>query len=77
MTWEQVCDRWDAEWPKRTEFSASYDGGFISVRPIEGDFEYRLSGCKSQQDRDWRASDRWYSLAAANGDFAGMKYYPA
>lgn len=77
MDWNQVCDCWDAEWPtKQTVFSASYDEGVISVRPTEGDFEYRLAGCRSQADRDWRPSDRWYSLAAANGDFVGMKYYP-
>lgn len=72
-TWTQVCESWDNG--ECTVFQATYGSGWIQVRPLGADnFEYCIYGHTTQHDRDWRPRDDWYNLAAANGDFAGMRY---
>ncbi len=73
VVWNDICDRWDMG--EAAEYAAQYDGGIMTVRPLRGDsFEYKLSGCRTQADRDWREADRWWQLAKTNGDFVGMKF---
>lgn len=73
MDWNDVCDLWDSGSP--AVVSAPYGDGEICLRPHgAAGFQYKVKGHKTQQDRDWRPCDRWYDIAAANGDFVGMKY---
>ena len=67
MTWKEVCNAWDAG--STQEFGAVYGDGCLRVRPLgEENFEYRVRGHRTQHDRAWRGRDRWFDLAAANGD---------
>jgi len=67
MNWKEICKAWDAG--STQAFIAVYGDGALCVRPLgEDGFEYRIRGHRSQHDRAWRGHDRWWDLAAANGD---------
>jgi len=75
MTWDNVCDAWDAG--SSQTFEANYGReGHIKVRPMGDEFEYMVVNHETQGSKPWARQDRWYRLAAVNGDFNGMDYTP-
>jgi len=72
-SWKEICKAWDAG--STQAFAAVYGDGCLCVRPLgEDSFEYRIRGHRTQHDRAWRVRDRWFDLAAANGDIAHLVF---